>query len=103
MPLLELFRPERPKPVSNTANSYTYKYCDSSSYIVPLYRPADKMSSRVKKIKPKSKVKAAERDDLLSTILQSASTITTPCSFYKTYSLIYKALPSVSSAYSVYI
>jgi hypothetical protein len=103
MPLLELFRPERPKPILNTANSYTCKYCDFSSYIIPLYRPADKMSSRMKKTKPKSKVKAAERNDLLSAILRSASTMTTSCSFYKTRGLVYKALPSVSSAYSVYI
>ena len=39
MPLLELFRPERPKLISNTANSYTYKYRDLPFCITPLYRP----------------------------------------------------------------
>jgi hypothetical protein len=103
MPLLELFRPERPKPVSNTANSYTYKYYDLSSYIALLYRPTDKMSSRVKKSKPKSKVKLAERSDLLSAILQSAITMKTSCSFYKACGLAYEASPSVSSAYAEYV
>ena len=61
------------------------------------------MSSRVKKTKPKSKVKAAERDDLLSAILRSASIMTSPYSFCKTCGLAYKASPSVSSACSAYI
>ena len=103
IPLLELFRPERPKPVSNTANSYVCKYRAPSSYIVPLYRPANKMSSRVKKTKPKSKVKAAERAALLSTILRSASIMTTPCSYCKSRGLDCKIALSVSSSYSIYV
>ncbi|KAK3904168.1 hypothetical protein C8A05DRAFT_32056 [Staphylotrichum tortipilum] len=46
----------------------------------------------------KSKVKAAERDDLLSAILQSASTVTSPCSSCKTRGLVCKVSPAVSSA-----
>ena len=61
------------------------------------------MSSRVKKTKPKSKVKAAERAALLSTILRSTSIMTTPCSYCKSYGLDYKIAPSVSSSCSTYV
>ena len=61
------------------------------------------MSGRVKKTKPKSKVKAAERDDLLSVILRSATTITTPCSSYKARGLVCRASLSLSSACLEYI
>jgi hypothetical protein len=103
MPLLELFRPERPKPVLNTANSYTYKCYNLSFYIILLCRPANKMSSCIKKSKLRSKVKFAERSDLLSAILQSAITMKTSCSFYKAYGLACEVSPLVSSACAEYV
>ena len=61
------------------------------------------MSSYIKKIKPKSKVKLVERSDLLSAILRLASKIRTPYSFYKACRLSYKALLTILSTYSKYI
>jgi hypothetical protein len=57
----------------------------------------------MKKSKPKSKVKLAERSDLLSAILQSAIAMKTSCSFCKARGLGCEALPSVSSAYAEYV
>ena len=56
------------------------------------------MSGRVKKSKPKSKVKAAERDDLLSTILRSVIAMKTLYSSYKARGLTYEVS---SSAFSI--
>jgi hypothetical protein len=61
------------------------------------------MSGRMKKSKPKSKVKFAERSDLLSAILQSAIAMKTSCSFYKAHGLACEALPLVSSACAEYV
>ena len=74
-----------------------------SSCIMLLCRPADKISSCIKKSKLKSKVKLAECSDLLSAILQFAIAIKTSYSFYKACGLAYKASPSVSSACAEYI
>jgi hypothetical protein len=83
MPLLELFRPERPKPISSTANSYTSKCCDFPSYIALLYLPADRISSRVKKIKSKSTASTLYANYLL-TIILSADDLLMICP-YSTY------------------
>ena len=55
------------------------------------------MSGYMKKSKPKSKVKAAERDDLLFIILRSVVVMKTPCSSYKARGL---ACEVSSSAFS---
>ena len=57
----------------------------------------------MKKTKSKSKIKAAERNDLLSAILRSVTTIITPCSSYKAHGLIYRVLSSSSSACLEYV
>ncbi|KAK3896793.1 hypothetical protein C8A05DRAFT_48320 [Staphylotrichum tortipilum] len=56
------------------------------------------MSSRVKKTKPLSKVKFAERDNLLSAILRSASVMKSPCASCDASGLVCELSPSVSSA-----
>ncbi len=105
MPLLELFRPERPKPVSNTANSYAYKCRDLPSCITLLYRPANKISSRVKKSKPKPTASTLRANYLLAAILSADDLLTIrPCSTCASRGLdSYEVSKTDSSRYVEYV
>jgi len=75
-PSSSFFRPERPKLVSNTANSHIVSAAVVPSCIAPLCRPADKMSSRVKKTKSRSAASTLHSNHLLTAILSADEVLT---------------------------